>query len=89
MDTKNFPNGFKSWQETHYQIVSGITTATLDNGTPITEFVSNNGTAALHTLAEMWTDEFEEKNIGREWDGEFFDEVYTFIDNKLRLTEEG
>ncbi len=36
------------------------------------------GTGGLYEIAEEWTDEFEKLNEGREWDGEFFDELEDF-----------
>lgn len=36
------------------------------------------GMGSLYEIAEEWTDEFEKLNEGREWDGEFFDELEDF-----------
>ena len=85
MDTKQFPNGFASWQETHYEIVEHLT-LTLDKEGSMAERVHNNmGIGGLYELAEDLTDEFEELNNGREWDGEFFDEIELFLNKKEQI----
>lgn len=42
-----------------------------------------NDRTECFTLARMWTFEFEEKNLGREWDGEFYDEIDAFCEQKM------
>ena len=87
MITKNFPNGFTSWQETHYEVVEKISMISqMDEALipPLVSFVyTMGGRGGLYELAEELTDEFEELNKNREWDGEFFDEIETFLNDKL------
>ena len=81
---KQFPNGFASWQETHYEVVAEITRlveADEDFGL-VSETLSTQGTGGLYELAERLTDEFEALNAGREWDGEFFEEIWDFFESK-------
>jgi hypothetical protein len=40
------------------------------------------GLAGLPALAVHLTNEFEQANEGREWDGEYFEAIETFIDSK-------
>lgn len=77
-----FPNGFTSWNETHFEIVRFIIQNDGNGG--IIEFTANmGGIGALYELAEEWTDEFEKNTMYRiDWDGEFFDEVEAFCVNK-------
>jgi hypothetical protein len=78
---KKFPNGLTNWIETHHEVVAYITSQQMtDNGKPTTikEIEQTRGTGGLYELAEKWTDEFETIHKGREWDGEFFDEIETF-----------
>jgi hypothetical protein len=42
------------------------------------------GTGLFYELATVWTDEFEAKNKGREWDGEFFEEIDAFVEGKIK-----
>ena len=83
--TKNFPNGFTSWQETHFEIVSAINTEYSKDEPSglVAERHSEQGHGGLYELAEELTDEFELLNKGRVWDGEFFDEIEEFLSEKL------
>jgi hypothetical protein len=91
---KTFPNGFKSWVETHHEVVSEITQAlTAEELGP--EFKNRavrvseeEGTGGIYQLAEALTDKFEELNKGRVWDGEFFDEVNEFMRTELNKEED-
>jgi hypothetical protein len=85
METKVFINGFTSWQETHFEVVDFIVTVrnTLEhNNCVIWKVQEGQGTGGLWELAETWTNEFEKLNEGREWDGEFFDEIEEFCRRK-------
>lgn len=88
---KTFPNGFESWQETHYEVVAAITTELMadyeynefrDDIIRIT--IREKGHGGLYELANDLTDEFETLHQGREWDGEFFETIENFLDEKLR-----
>lgn len=83
---KEFPNGFTSWMETHHEIVEFIVAHIIqsktEEGNVILDTSHNQGTGGIYDLAEGWTDEFEKLNTGRDWDGEFFDEVGKFCANK-------
>lgn len=82
---KIFPNGFTSWIETHHEVVSFITERLLEDqnaDTQINRASAAGGTTGRYTLAEQWTDDFEQANAGREWDGEFFDEIEQFLATK-------
>ena len=59
---KNFPNGFSSWQETHYEVVQAITLIwTRDEPYGIVlERQEARGHGGLYELAEDLTDEFEQ-----------------------------
>lgn len=82
---KTFPNGFESWVETHYEVVAAITTELSydchDN--LISKTIREKGHGGLYELASDLTDEFEIKNKDREWDGDFFVELETFLDERL------
>jgi hypothetical protein len=88
MNEKQFPNGFTSWQETHYEVVSFLTLALEREHdlfyNMLGELVSNKGIGHLYELAEGLTDMFEGLNCGREWDGEFFEELESFMLQELK-----
>lgn len=82
LPVKHFPNGFDSWQETHFEVVSEISrVARL--GVPYRVIIEERGTGGLCELAEYLTFKFEKLNEGREWDGEFFDELEAFLEKEL------
>lgn len=82
---KIFPNGFASWQETHYEVVKAIEVEQGKDAPKgiVKERHEAQGHGGLYELAEELTDEFEKLNEGRKWDGEFFDEIDEFINKKL------
>ena len=83
MVNEQFPNGLCSWRETYYEMIESI--IHLDNqGHPFVEkIMEEQGRGGLWELANKWTCEFEVLNKEREWDGEFFDEMEIFINQKL------
>lgn len=83
---KEFPNGFDSWMETHHEIVEAMCVAVVKEKSLAEKVRSDEGTTGLYKLAEDLTDQFEQLNEGRNWDGEFFDEVQEFATSKLYHT---
>jgi hypothetical protein len=86
---KQFPNGFASWQETHFEVVCAIDLArqsvlyiTTDKKGVVEQTLETQGSGGLYELAERLTDEFETLNAGRLWDGEFFEEIWDFLSEK-------
>jgi hypothetical protein len=83
---KQFPNGFYSWAETHHEIVSIVALAMQDPiemPMSLEEIQMEQGSTGITELCIRLTDEFEELNRGREWDGEWIDEVYEFTRKNL------
>jgi len=78
---KEFPNGFPSWQQTHFEAVQAITEEWLKDEPAgrVGEMHAANGHSGLYDLAEELTDKFEALHAGREWDGDFYDEVEAFL----------
>lgn len=84
-----FPNSFENWYESFFEVTTYIEERLrfYDNndGNEVEEIhrrVESEGRGGLYLLAKEWTDEFEELNKGREWDGEFFDEIDEFLIKK-------
>lgn len=75
MSNIEFPNGFTSWYETMIEI------AWLWDYEH-TKFYDQNGTGGVYEKIREWTDEFEELHRGREWDGDFFEEIESFVVKK-------
>jgi len=86
MTDKIFPNGFSSWQETHFEIVSAIALEMQKDelSGKVKEFHDESGYGGLYELAEQLTDIFEKQNEGRDWDGDFRDVIEEFIEKYLK-----
>jgi hypothetical protein len=86
--SKYFPNGFKSWQETHCEVVSEIShVLTLNEDQQplyIKRIAETEGTGGIYNLAEELTDEFELKYKGKIWDGDYFDAIEEFLCDKSK-----
>ena len=79
MKEKHFPNGFASWQETHYEVVSAMTFYLHNHP----EIVIDGGVGRLYELAEEWTDTFERLHKDEDWDGEFLETIDTYMGERL------
>lgn len=88
MARKIFPNGFASWQETHFEVVAVIAVKLSKDVIPssLAGLYFAQGIGGMYELAEELTDKFEKLNKGREWDGEFADEIYEFVKKELKLS---
>lgn len=74
-----------SWKEAHFEVVAAITRS-LDSGSPsqkLLDISEKQGTGGLYELAEDLTTEFECLHADRQWDGDFFDEISKFLEQKL------
>ena len=70
---QKFPNGFKQWRETYYEVVQYINSLEegyVKNGTIVEDVRENEGTSGLYDLADKWTDEFETIHKDTEWESE-------------------
>ena len=79
---KEFPNGFSSWQETHFEVVSYLTQTSETLGSRANLAREEGGIGRLYELAEDLTDEFEWEYEGIEWDGDYFDKIEIFLNKK-------
>ncbi len=75
-------NGLPSYLETHFEIVDLICIDTDNEDSLAYHIAETQGRGGMYKLAEKLTDEFEEIYQGREWDGDFFDTISEFINNK-------
>lgn len=77
---------FSLWHETHFEVVRAITIALLKEipSKVIEKYMDVDGFVGLYQLAVDLTNEFETLNKGRQWDGEFFEEIESFMDKKLK-----
>ena len=60
-----------------------VTQRALDSPCEVVKTIQETkGTTGFYELAKELTYEFEKKFEGKEWDGEFFDEIEKFIQDK-------
>jgi hypothetical protein len=77
-----FPNGFPSWQETHFEIVRYLISTEDIEDTISGKRRVEQGIGGLYEIAEELTDQFENSHIGVGWDGDFFDSLDAFLESK-------
>ena len=68
-----FHNGFLSWVDTLGQMVHEISNTSKQEKVILD-----------YSEIKNWAFEFEALNKGRVWDGEWIEEVATFVENKLK-----
>lgn len=73
------------WVETHFEVVARIAQELEYElyDTPVYRRYSEGGRGGLYELAEELTNEFQELHKDRVWDGEFFDVLEEFLNEKL------
>lgn len=86
-ELKEFPNGYSSWHETHFEIVQAITEQLNNTDNNIIDIYEEQGTGGMYELAEKLTNEFEALYLNKEWDGEFFGSIEKFMTEFLNKTE--
>lgn len=81
------PNGLTSFLETYYEVVAILERERGREDRKMPEFIRDiqhsQGSAGFYETANDLTREFEVLNKGRQWDGEFTDEIYVFIYSKI------
>lgn len=85
---RSMPNGFTSWQETHFELCTEINNRLNLSGSKPLHVQETQGHGGLYELAEDLTNEFENKFAGEQWiDKEYWDEIEAFC--KLKLDKNG
>lgn len=74
-----FPNGLQKWKETYFEVVAYLSATRNEPNSMASNVGYTGGTTALYDLAEELTDKFERLHKGREWDGEFWDEIEAWL----------
>lgn len=76
------PNGLRSWMETHFEIVCFIMAGDMTDGI-IAELYEGGGIGTMYDLAFSLTEEWESMHQGRQWDGEWSDELQEWLKDRL------
>lgn len=88
-ESKHFPNGFKSWICTHYEMVQAITLKLCDEDmeedSALYERLEEEGTEGMYDKAEELTDEFEKEYKGAIWgaDFDYYETIENFLSTRL------
>ena len=84
---KLFPNGIFNWKDTFFEVSGMIAFMRYkQNGTDKRWDKLNDqlqGSPGFRDLAVSLTNQFEEMNTGREWDGEFYEEIEDFVEDSI------
>lgn len=86
-ESKQFPNGFESWSETHHEIVRYVTIKLEsfydEEDSTIIKKYKSFGIGGEYILAKEWADEYEQLNEGNDYgEDDFFEKVPEFCDLK-------
>lgn len=88
MATPEFPNGFESWQKTHFEVVEVLVylRSLEEDKRPkgFSEALDQSATDELYNLALMLTNKYEQETKGKERKRSLFDEIEDFVDRELR-----
>lgn len=83
-----FPNGFDSWQKTHFEVVEALCylrdIEEPSRNKSFTEMLNRSATEALYQLARELTDKFEETTKGQPRDRTLFEEIEEFVAEEVK-----
>jgi hypothetical protein len=90
MNIPDFPNGFESWQKTHFEVVEVLVyMRSLDEEEQpgsFAELADRSASNELYNLALSLTNKFEEQTKGRPRVRSLFDEIEEFVWGEVRKT---
>lgn len=88
MEIPPFPNGFESWQKTHFEVVEVLCyIRSLEEGKQpksFSEMLDQSASDELYNLALELTNKFEEQTKGRKRERFLFDEIEDYVWNEVR-----
>lgn len=88
MALPDFPNGFDSWQKTHFEVVEALCYKRMldeeERPKSFAEAVDNSATEELYALALRLTNKYEEMTKGRKPERSLFDEIEEFVHNEAK-----
>jgi len=88
MATPDFPNGFESWQKTHFEVVEVLVfMRDLEKDQQpktFSEALDRSATKELYTLALDLTNKYEEQTKGTERKRTLFDEIEDFVWTEIK-----
>lgn len=86
--TPDFPNGFESWQRTHFEVVEVLCyIRDLEEGKApknFEEFVDQSATDEMYNLALDLTNKYEAQTKGKKRERSLFDEIEDFVWSEVK-----
>lgn len=91
MAMPDFPNGFDSWQKTHFEVVEVLCyireLEISKQPKSFTEMVDQTATEEMYQLAVALTNKYEEYSKGKNRTRSLFDEIEEFVWKEVRKEE--
>ncbi|RPD50775.1 MULTISPECIES: hypothetical protein [Chitinophagaceae] len=88
MAIPDFPNGFESWQKTHFEVVEVLVyMRELDEDKQpknFAELQDRSATDKLYNLALYFTNKYEEQTKGKTRERSLFDEIEEFVWQEIK-----
>jgi hypothetical protein len=88
MTVPDFPNGFASWQKTHFEVVEVLCyLRDLEEGKKpksFSEWVDRSATDELYNLALHLTNKYEEETKGKVREQSLFDAIEDFVWSEVK-----
>lgn len=83
MALPDFPNGFESWQKTHFEVVEALCfMRDLEEdkrNKSFSEWLDQSATDEMYNLALSLTNKYEEQTKGTKREQSLFDEIEAFV----------
>ena len=83
MPIPDFPNGFESWQRTHFEVVEVLVfireLEDTEQPKSFAEFVDQTASEEMYNLALNLTNKYEEQTKGQPREGSLFDAIEVFV----------
>ncbi len=87
----DFPNGFASWQRSHFEVVEVLVylRSLEEDKRPLgfSEALDQSATDEMYDLALTLTNKYEEQTKGKQRSGSLFDEIEDFVWRELKNSE--
>jgi hypothetical protein len=91
MALPDFPNGFESWQKTHFEVVEVLVYMRNleDSKKPkgYYEALDQSASKELYDLALNLTNKYEEQTVGKTRSRSLFDEIEEFVYREVKSAE--
>lgn len=88
MSIPDFPNGFESWQKTHFEVVEVLCfmrDLEVDKQPKqFAELVDQSASPEMYHLALDLTNKYEEQSKGKQRERSLFDEIEEFVWNEVK-----